>query len=367
MKRIRFSDAVSVDKVTKKALIMRDGVYVYLAGEIGADEFPPMKRLIVYRPPSEVKKAYQRFKELGKVPVIYNHPDGNLDLSSPKAYDQGFGISPLMTHDDGGNVNIACTLELKGEALKAYQDGGVREISCGWSGTYEKSTDERYDYIQRFSDFNHIALVPEGRCGSTCSVQDAKKQTKETNMSWFRNKKAKKIKDEDIPASGTEEQMQDAETCVSAIKDFIESPDEEHKEAALQALEGLTRFLQAEAREGGQNTEDEEVVTKEEVEEKVADAKSTVIKRYHDVLPFIANGTISVSEIKDNMTPCDIKALILKKANGVAPKENLDAAFKEFKDSYTHPNWSANRKPVASSILDAAIDSIDSIGVRKEK
>lgn len=366
MKNIRFSDAVQVDKATKKALIMRDGVYVYLAGEIGADEFPPAKRLIVYRPASEVEKAFKRFKQLVKVPVIYNHPDGELDLSNPKAYKQGYGISPTMTRDDGGNVNIACTLELLGDALKAYRDGGVREISCGWSGTYEKSLDERYDYIQRFTDFNHIALVPEGRCGSVCSVQDSKKLKKESKMSWFR-RKAKKVKDEDINPSttGSEEQMQDAETCVSAIKDFINSPDEEHKEAALQALEGLTRFLQAEAREGEeQPTADEEVMTEEEVEEKVADAKATVIKRYNDVLPFIANGTIAVSEIKDGMTPCDIKALILKKANGVAPTENLDAAFKEFKDSFTHSGWKAS-KPVPVSTINDAVAAMDEIGVKK--
>lgn len=366
MRQIRFSDAVRVDKETKKAMIMRDGVYVYLAGEIGASEFPPAKRLIVYRPASEVKKAYERFKQLVKVPVIYNHPDGELDLSKPSAYKQGFGVSPVMTHDDGGNTNIACTLELKGDALKAYRDGGVREISCGWSGTYEKSLDERYDYIQRFTDFNHIALVPEGRCGNVCSVQDKKHDRKENKMSWFK-RKPKAVKDEDInPSTGAEEQMQDAESCVSAIKDFINSPDEEHKEAALQALEGLTRFLQAEAKEGEeQPTADEEVMTKEEVEEKVADTKATVIKRYNDVLPFIANGTISVSEIKDGMTPCDIKALILKKANGVEPKENLDAAFKEFKDSYTHPGWKASKPVPASTINDAAAD-IDAIGVKKK-
>lgn len=381
-KTIKFRDTVRLDGETKHATIMRDGTYIYLAGEIGADEYEPTKRLVVYRPKEEVKKAYNRFKELGKVPVIYNHPDDELDLSSPKAYAQGYGTSPHMTIDDGGNTNIACTLQLMGDALEAYQSGGIREISCGWSGTYEKSLDERYDYIQRFSDFNHIALVPEGRCGSTCSVQDSKLKKGERRMSWF--KKTKKVKDEDInPSTGAEEQMHDAEECVGAIKDFIENPNEEHKEAALQALEGLTRFLQAEAKEGEEQpnadaeedpkkTEEcedaeveEEKITKEEVEKKVGDAKAEVLKRYKDVLPFIANGTIAVSEIKDGMTPCDIKAAILKKHTGVAPKENLDAAFKDFQDSFNHPSWKAS-KPVPQTVADAAVAEIDSIGVKQK-
>lgn len=367
MKTIRFRDTVKLDGETKHATIMRDGTYIYLAGEIGADEYEPTKRLVVYRPKEEVKKAYDRFKELGKVPVIYNHPDDELDLSSPKAYAQGYGTSPHMTIDNGGNTNIACTLQLMGDALEAYQNGGIREISCGWSGTYEKSLDERYDYIQRFADFNHIALVPEGRCGSTCSVQDSKLKKGERRMSWFKKTK-KAVKDEDInnPSTGAEEQMHDAEECVGAIKDFIENPNEEHKEAALQALEGLTRFLQAEAKEGEeQPTADaeEETITKEEVEKKVGDAKAEVLKRYKDVLPFIANGTIAVSEIKDGMTPCDIKAAILKKQTGVAPKENLDEAFNAFKDSFNHPSWRAS-KPIPQNVADAAAAEIDSIGVK---
>ena len=380
MKTIRFRDTVKIDSKTKHATIMRDGTYIYLAGEIGADEYEPTKRLVVYRPKEEVKKAYNRFVQLGKVPVIYNHPDGELDLSNPKAYAQGYGTSPHMTIDSGGNNNIACTLQLMGDALEAYQNGGVREISCGWSGTYEKSLDERYDYIQRFTDFNHIALVPEGRCGSTCSVQDSKLKKGERRMSWFKKTKKKVVKDEDInPSTGAEEQMHDAEQCVGAIRDFIENPNEEHKEAALQALEGLTRFLQAEAKEGEPSPttdaeedpkecadeEVEEEMTKEEVEKKVGDAKAEVLRRYHDVLPFIANGTIAVSEIKDGMTPCDIKAAILKKQTGVAPKENLDAAFKDFKDSFNHPSWRAS-KPVSQEIADAAIAEIDSIGVKQK-
>ena len=45
MKTIRFRDTVKIDSETKHAMIMRDGTYVYLAGEIGADEYPPAKRL----------------------------------------------------------------------------------------------------------------------------------------------------------------------------------------------------------------------------------------------------------------------------------------------------------------------------------
>lgn len=359
MRTIKFRDTIQVNGNTKNALIMRDGVYIYLASEVEENPADPFKRLVIYRPAEEVKKAYERFKELGRVPVIYNHPDHSLDLNDSNSFSQGYGVNPIMTKDDGDNTNIKCTLHLMGDALNAYKNKGIKEISCGWSGTFEDSTSDSYDYIQRFEDFNHIAIVPEGRCGSTCAIQD-KKSIKEKNKMLFFGKKKRKIHDEDVIEQNPEEQMQDAESCITAMKDFIENPDEEHKEAALQALDGLTRFLKAEANE---SVTDEEV--EEEIKEKVEDAKKTVIKRYHDVLPFILNHTISLSEINDSMTPCEIKSLIIKKHTGVAPKENLDKAFKEFADSFQHRGWMPTQ-PIAKNVVDAAVDAINSIGIKKE-
>ena len=167
------------DSETKTALIMRDGVYTYLAMEfpglvgIGADkENNPFTKLRVYRSKDSVKAAYERFKELGKIPVVFNHPEKDLDRND---FSQGYGYAPELV-DEGANLAIKCKLELNADSLEAYKDG-IREISCGWSGDFvEPSAEDKklYDFEQTFSDFNHIALVSEGRCGSLCSIKDSK-------------------------------------------------------------------------------------------------------------------------------------------------------------------------------------------------
>ena len=72
---MKFNDKGHFDPTTKTAIIMRDGVYTYLAGEFpGAltQDADPEQKLRVYRSPESVKAAYERFKELGKIPVIFS-------------------------------------------------------------------------------------------------------------------------------------------------------------------------------------------------------------------------------------------------------------------------------------------------------
>lgn len=171
------SDAVSIHN--KKATIMRDGYYKYLAKEVDRNANYPMDIVNVYRPPEEVKKAYDRFVELVKLPAIANHPENDLDLTKDSSYADGEGVKPELRIVNG-QMLLDCELNLKGKA-KEFYDKGIKEISCGWHGEYEKVNDDTldYQYIQRFKDFNHIAILERGRCGSTCSIKDKEIQKDE--------------------------------------------------------------------------------------------------------------------------------------------------------------------------------------------
>lgn len=254
---IKFADGKGYfDSETKTALIMRDGVYTYLAMEfpglvgIGADkENNPFAKLRVYRSKDSVKAAYERFKELGKIPVVFNHPEKDLDRND---FSQGYGYAPELV-DEGANLAIKCKLELNADSLEAYKDG-IREISCGWSGDFVEPSEEDkklYDFEQTFSDFNHIALVSEGRCGSLCSIKDSKaNKNKNKNKDSqeglngligaekAEKKGATKMKDKKELFSDACKYVDELEKVAAEAKKS-ETVEDSHAEGLLNAVKGL--------------------------------------------------------------------------------------------------------------------------------
>ena len=251
---IKFADGKGYfDSETKTALIMRDGVYTYLAMEfpslvgIGAGkENNPFAKLRVYRSKDSVKAAYERFKELGKIPVVFNHPDKDLDRND---FSQGYGYAPELV-DEGANLAIKCKLELNADSLEAYKDG-IREISCGWSGDFvEPSAEDKklYDLEQTFSDFNHIALVSEGRCGSLCCIKDSKAnkdKEKQKNSQEGLNgligaekKGATKMSDKKKLFSDACKYVDELEKVAAEAKKS-ETVEDSHAEGLLNAVKGL--------------------------------------------------------------------------------------------------------------------------------
>jgi hypothetical protein len=167
-------DKITYDSVTKKATIMRDGEYLYLAGELGMEGHDPYEPIRVYRPAEEVEKAYIRFNELKRLPITSDHPEEFLDLAVEDSFANGEALNPDLTKQDKVTV-LDCVMNMKGKALDDYT-AGTKELSCGWSGDFEPVTKEGlgYQFIQRFIDINHVALVSSGRCGRVCSVMDKK-------------------------------------------------------------------------------------------------------------------------------------------------------------------------------------------------
>lgn len=302
---MKFKDNGSYDALTKTAVIMRDGVYTYLAGEFPGtltEDADPETKLRVYRSPESVKAAFKRFKELGKIPVIFEHPDKDLDL---KDYSQGYGYDPELI-EDGINLAIKCKLKLRDESQEAYEELGIREISCGWSGDFVKSEDTSvYDYEQTFDEFNHIALVPEGRCGTLCSIKDRKG----ANMKL----KARKIKDADH-AKLVKKAGKYMDEIAKLAKESEEIEDS-HAEGLLTAIKGLKEAISGfEAFASQENKEpmlDEEVEEDEEVVEDEAAAKkeldSTETIEDEDEATDLPEAEVEVKEVND-FSPSEVLA-----------------------------------------------------------
>lgn len=278
---MKFKDVGLIDYETKTAIIMRDGIYTYLAGEFPfLADLPPNKRLRVFRSKYAVQKAFERFKALGKIPVIFEHPEEDLDL---RDYSQGYGYEPELVNE-GLNLAIKCKLNLTDASKMAYDELGIREISCGWSGEFVEAKDssQPYDYEQTFEEFNHIALVPQGRCGGLCSIKDSKGATimkvlkvKDEQKSLF--EMANKCTDEIVSIAKSAKEIEDSHaegllTAIQGLKETIKGLEafasQENKEPELGNEE--PEIKDEETTETTETeTEEEKVLDEEETEEEI--------------------------------------------------------------------------------------------------
>lgn len=456
---MKFKDNGTYDAATKTAIIMRDGVYTYLAGEFPetmTKDADPERKLRVYRSPESVRAAYKRFKELGKIPVVFEHPEQDLALDD---FTQGYGYDPELV-EDGINLAIKCKLKLNDESLEAYKEG-IREISCGWSGDFIEAKDKNapYDYEQTFDEFNHIALVPEGRCGTLCSIKDQKCGV---------HMKVKKVKDRKKPSLAKVGKYLDE---IAQIAKSSEEIEDSHAEGLLTAIQGLKEaisgfeaFAKQENMEGEPGemqdedpdklpekpvkteevvededpdteedddtvVEDEDVDKRKLIEEadaiamkpadefkggaeekfrtltkkletlgynpssrgtmndaraRVLDSKTKLylrkrindaanlgmklaVKRFHDVLPYIADGTIPFEDVKPGMTPCEIKQKFVQERTGkrYTDAKTLNVAFDLATKATFNDAWKS-QGDFRADVLDEKADAVDMIGVRRK-
>lgn len=347
------NDAVSFHN--KKATIMRDGYYKYLAKEVDNKAFYPMDIVKVYRPAEEVKKAYDRFMELKRIPAIANHPEQDLDLSNNDSFKDGEGINPKLKVVNG-EMLLDCDLNLTGKT-KEFYDKGIKEISCGWHGIYEKVEDESkdYQYIQRFKDFNHIAILERGRCGGTCSIKDNQIKdevlemeiTKEELLKMVNDKVAeildakllegKETKQEEKLESKNPENEEDIEDAY-----FESEEDEEDIDKAKGKLKRL-KDCYKKMKDKNKTVKDEAINDFEVEKQKI---KDEMIKENNGIFEVIEKGIFTVKEVNDKL-PCEIKAMTIKKVldkeisvNDVAMETLFEVALKNFKN----PIWDNKSK-----------------------
>ncbi|MEO0870455.1 MAG: DUF2213 domain-containing protein [Pseudomonadota bacterium] len=158
------------------ARIARTGVQEYLAVELG-DMFPDREWddiIRVYRPADEVFKP-ESMATFERLPVTRNHPYE--DVRASNWSDVAVGDTEGQPSRDGDHLRH--TLVIRDANAITDVQGGVRELSCGWSGIFTEQqgvTDDGQAYDVIVSDIvgNHVAIVEAGRC-ETCAVGDRAK------------------------------------------------------------------------------------------------------------------------------------------------------------------------------------------------
>jgi len=177
-----FADRLTLDKPRRttdgymavRARAARSGVYQYLGSEVDpkGERFAADQIVNVYRPTDEVFAESSVASFLLK-PITDDHPAEAVTADNWKSHAKGIVGKVLR---DG--EHLAFDLVLMDAGLIAAVDSGKRELSNGYGCTmsFEDGTapdGTEYQAIQRDIRGNHVAVVEQGRAGSTCRIGDA--------------------------------------------------------------------------------------------------------------------------------------------------------------------------------------------------
>lgn len=196
-------------------IIARTGTQDYAPFEVPVKAKTNM--VTIHREKDEVLKDETIASFEGK-PVTAGHPEGFVTPDNWNDLAMGF-VKNVRPYEEGDDGYIMADLYItNSKAIQAVRDG-LREVSCGYEADY---TDlENGEGKQTNILGNHVALVPKGRCGEKCSIQDA--QSQQGGIMNIKDKvidALSKIFDAEPSEQKEEEKMTDQE----------ESPESEAKE-----------------------------------------------------------------------------------------------------------------------------------------
>jgi len=151
-------------------IIARTGTQDYAPFEVPVKSKTNM--VTIHREKDEVLHINTIASFEGK-PVTAGHPEGFVTPDNWNDLAMGF-VKNVRPHEEGEDGYIMADLYItNSKAIQAVRDG-LREVSCGYEADY---TDlENGEGKQTNILGNHVALVPKGRCGEKCSIQDAQSQ-----------------------------------------------------------------------------------------------------------------------------------------------------------------------------------------------
>lgn len=294
--------------------IARTGVLVYHASELEGIQPDETGFIYVTREPEQVFDAMAMASFEGK-PVTNLHPN---DLVGPENWNQ-VAVGTVQNVRRQDDLLVADLLITQAAAIRDVQSG-LREVSCGYEARYEQ--DEPGKAKQTAIVGNHVALVPRGRCGATCSIKDHEMNTKK--RTW---------KDVLRAVLGTKD-----EAAMRATIDAIPDDDEDEgkkddiekrvEDAVARALKARDEAAAAEekAKKNAETEDDEE--DGDEDGDYTGDSYATVVQRAAIVAPGLQlaapAGQAKSKVFRDAICGCKLQALRQAYATD-AGKKALDA------------------------------------------
>ena len=193
---------------------------------------------------------------------------------------------------------------------------------------------------------------------------------------------AKTIEDEDeedVDVVEVEDEDVDKRELISKADAIAMKPADEFKGGAEEKFRTLTGLMEKmgynKSSRGTMNDAKARVLdakTKAYLKQRINDAANLgmklAVKRFHDVLPFIADGTIPFEDVKPGMTPCEIKQKFVEERTGkrYTDAKALNVAFDIATKATFNDAWNPSRMEHVD-VLDEKASAVDSIGVKRRK
>lgn len=354
---MQIQDQVIFDSLTKTAKIMRDGIYYYRASEVGDTSRSPSDIVKVNRDKREVEKAYKRFLELQRLPLTIYHPENFVDLNDENSFKEGVASEPFLSQV-ANYTTLDCNIAMNDSASELYQKG-IRQLSCGWTGNFRKVEGKEYDYEQEFVDFNHIAILPDGRAGSLCSIIDnnltlielmtvtnldeLKKSLGETIQDAFKGaiatlmtKKKKKTKDEDYEED-EEENLEDKKSKETKDATVIEAKKVEDAAILDAAVKKATEIA-------------------------VKDARTSLVSEFATIFDAVEKGIVTVKDCAGK-EPEEIKKTVVEKLlnKKIDDKTALEAHYSVAIENFSNASWTPNPAKIVQDSTESLATSINNI------
>jgi len=238
-------------------IIARTGMQEYGANEVPIETDRGV--VPVYRMVEDVlsKETLASFE--GK-PITAGHPEDFVTPDNWNDLAMGFVKNVRGVHDESDtdlHYIIADVMIMNAKAIQAVKDG-LRELSCGYEADYVDNGDGTGKQTGILG--NHVALVPQGRCGSACAIKD---ESLKGGIMTIKEKLLNAIsKVFDAEVIGEEEKEMEEQKDAE-----VEAPAEEKKEAmTIKALSDKLDALSAKI---------EQLIGMEEAEAEMEDAKES--------------------------------------------------------------------------------------------
>ena len=248
----------------KHNILSKEGVYPYLGSNIDSSLVPD-KIYYVYRPASTLQEAVDSWNNPPK--GIYSGHEMIGPEFTPSDERPPQGVVTNVVYDNGA---LYGDITVYSEALQKEIGDGTKELSLGYFCNYVKEAGIfnglAYDYVQKEMRGNHIAVVPNGRCGSEVRVYDAKctmdaldipeELRKNTEDNIITNDEQSNL------TKGKEMEKVDKREFIRKIMAIAAKPADEFEGGDTEKVETIAKLLEkseySKSESGKANDEDEE-------------------------------------------------------------------------------------------------------------
>ena len=213
--------------IKEKVVIARIGAMEYSGAEIGLSHLDP-------------NKTYQVFVDAENLlsdKVVESTEGASVTLIHPNELE-----TTMHTHKRD-NVGHVQNIYVEGEYLKgtifikdaeaiAEVENGIKEVSLGYDSKIEEIDGKLY---KTNIVVNHVAIVPEGRCGESCKIGDSKKEAKlmakkPTAKLGVRDRVSLSIHGKTTAQRKITRKLNDSKTKTTKVTKFVDSRSEQLKQ-----------------------------------------------------------------------------------------------------------------------------------------